>query len=64
MIHDSEYCRRRAAEARAAASRKDDQERTVMHGELALAYASLERSRRRHAEAATAAEPTAPEPVA
>ena len=64
MIHDSEYCRRRAAEARAAASRKDDQERTSMHGDLALAYASLERSRRRHAEAAAAAEPAAPEPVA
>jgi len=57
MIHDSEYCRRRAAEARAAANRKDDQERTAMHGELALAYASLERSRRRQAELA------APEPV-
>jgi hypothetical protein len=58
MIHDSEYCRRRAAQARAAACRKDDQERTAMHGELALAYASLERSRRRHADA------EAPEPVA
>ena len=50
MIHDSEYCRRRAAEARAAAGRKDDHERTAMHGELALAYASLERSRRCNAE--------------
>jgi hypothetical protein len=58
MIHDSEYCRRRAAQARAAACRKDDQERTAMHGELALAYASLERSRRRDADA------EAPEPVA
>jgi hypothetical protein len=58
MIHHSEYCRRRAALARAAAGRKDDNERTAMHGELALAYASLERSRRRLADA------KAPEPVA
>ena len=53
MIHDSEYCRRRAAEARAAACRKDDHERIAMEGELALAYSSLERSRRRRAQAET-----------
>ena len=46
MIHDSEYCSRRAAEARAAASRKDDVEKTAMEGQLALAYASLARFRR------------------
>jgi len=58
MIHDAEYCRRRAAQARAAASRKDDNERTAMHGELALAYASLARSRQLIAAC------DAPEPVA
>ena len=58
MVHDSEYCRRRAAEARAAACRKDDVEKTAMEGQLALAYASLARFRREDA-----AEPLA-EPVA
>jgi hypothetical protein len=52
MIHDSEYCRRRAALARAAASRKDDHERTAMEGQLALAYASLARSRGQSVETA------------
>ena len=61
MIHDSEYCRRRSAEARAAACRKDDQERSAMHGELALAYASLARSRRKRAAPVVAA---AADPVA
>jgi hypothetical protein len=58
MVHDSEYCRRRAAEARAAACRKDDVEKTAMEGQLALAYASLARFRREDA-----AEPLG-EPVA
>ena len=59
MDHDSEYCRRRAAEARAAACRKDDVERTAMEGQLALAYASLARSRRQQAPAAAQPEPVA-----
>jgi hypothetical protein len=50
MTHDSEYCRRRAAEARAAARRKDDHERIAMEGQLALAYSSLARFRGRAAQ--------------
>ena len=53
MTHDTEYFRRRAAEARAAASSKDEPERAEIAGELALAYAALAR---RHAAAAALAE--------
>ncbi|MBV8908401.1 MAG: hypothetical protein JOZ20_05310 [Sphingomonas sp.] len=53
MTHDTEYFRRRAAEARAAAHSKDEPERVEIAGELALAYAALAR---RRAKAAVAAE--------
>ena len=53
MTHDTEYFRRRAAEARAAACSKDEPERVEIAGELALAYAALAR---RRAAAAVAAE--------
>ena len=45
MTHDTEYFRRRAAEARAAACSKDEPERVEIAGELALAYAALARRR-------------------
>lgn len=54
MTHDTEYFRRRAAEARAAACSKDQPERVEIAGELALAYAAL--ARRRAAAIATAEE--------
>ncbi|NUR45318.1 MAG: hypothetical protein HOP91_04045 [Sphingomonas sp.] len=54
MTHDTEYFRRRAAEARAAACSKDEPERAEIAGELALAYAAL--ARRRAAEIASAEE--------
>jgi hypothetical protein len=53
VTHDTEYFRRRAAEARAAAHSKDEPERVEIAGELALAYAALAR---RRAKAAAAAE--------
>jgi len=45
VTHDTEYFRRRAAEARAAACSKDEPERVEVAGELALAYAALARRR-------------------
>jgi len=57
MPHDSDYFRRRAAEARAAAFCKDYGEDVEVAGDLALAYAAL--ARRRAAMAAVAAEPAA-----
>lgn len=57
MAHDSEYFRRRAAEARCAAFRKDDVEGTEVAGHLALAYAALAR------RGAAAARPDAPDAV-
>jgi hypothetical protein len=56
VTHDSDYCRRRAAEARAAASHKGESEDVRIAGDLALAYAALARRR-------TIAKPAA-EPVA
>lgn len=53
MTHDTEYFRRRAAEARAVAYSKDEPERVEIAGELALAYAALAR---RRAKAAADAE--------
>jgi hypothetical protein len=50
VTHDTEYFRRRAAEARAAAFSKDEPHRAEIAGELALAYAAL--ARRRAANAA------------
>ena len=54
MTHDTDYFRRRAAEARAAACSKDEPERAEIAGELALAYAAL--ARRRAAATAAAEE--------
>ena len=45
MAHDSEYFRRRAAEARASAFCKDFGEDVEVAGDLALAYAALARRR-------------------
>jgi hypothetical protein len=45
VTHDTDYFRRRAAEARAAACSKDEPERAEIAGELALAYAALARRR-------------------
>lgn len=42
-LHDSEYFRRRAAEARSAAFCKDRDEAVEVNGDLALAYAALAR---------------------
>jgi len=48
MTHDSDYFRKLAAEARAAASSKEFGENAEVAGDLALAYAAL--ARRRAAE--------------
>jgi hypothetical protein len=56
VTHDSDYFRRRAAEARAAALSKDEPERAEIAGELALAFAALARRRAAAAAAAQAAE--------
>jgi hypothetical protein len=45
VTRDTDYFRRRAAEARAAACSKDEPERVEIAGELALAYAALARRR-------------------
>ena len=45
MTRDSDYFRRRAAEARAAAYSKDESQQAEIAGELALAYAALARRR-------------------
>lgn len=47
MAHDREYFSQRAAEARAAAFRRDEGEDAEVAGQLALAYAALAR---RHPE--------------
>ena len=57
VTHDTEYFRRRAAEARAAACTKNEPERAEVAGELALAYAAL--ARRRAAASAAAEERSA-----
>jgi hypothetical protein len=51
QTHDSDYFRRRAAEARAAATSKGRDEQAEVAGELALAYAGLARHRAAQAEA-------------
>ena len=56
MSQDSEYFRRRAAEARAAACSKEFGENVEVAGDLALAYAALAR-RRAAAEAPVEQEP-------
>jgi len=45
MTHDSDYFRRRAAEARAAACSKEYGENVEVAGDLALAYAALAKRR-------------------
>lgn len=60
MPHDSDYFRRRAAEARASAFCKDYGEAVEVAGDLALAYAALAR---RRAAAAKAAELPAETPI-
>jgi hypothetical protein len=64
MTHDTDYFRRRAAEARAAASSKEYGESVEVAGDLALAYAALARRRAAKAkaeeEASTPAIPLAP----
>ena len=45
QARDSDYFRRRAAEARSAAFRKDYGESVEVAGDLALAYAALARRR-------------------
>jgi hypothetical protein len=60
VTRDTEYFRRRAAEARAAACSKDEPERVEIAGELALAYAALAR---RRAAAVAAAEERAAIPL-
>ena len=59
MDHDSEYFRRRSAEARAAAFCKDYGEAVEVAGDLALAYAALAR-RRAAAQSAVVAAPESP----
>ena len=59
MTHDNEYFRRRAAEARAAASSKSGGDRAEIEGELALAYAALARRSAVQQEAAAPAIPLA-----
>jgi hypothetical protein len=54
MVHDTDYFRRRAAEARAAARSKEFGENVEVAGDLALAYAALARRRARLAAAAEA----------
>jgi hypothetical protein len=60
MDHDRDYFRRRAAEARAAASHKGDHESIEVAGHLALAYAALAR---RKAEAVEVAQEAAEAPI-
>jgi hypothetical protein len=59
MTHDSDYFRKRAAEARAAASSKEFGENAEVAGDLALAYAALARRR----AAAVAAESLEQQPA-
>jgi Mrp family chromosome partitioning ATPase len=61
MSRDSDYFRRRAAEARAASCAKGRGEEAAVAGELALAYAAL--ARRRALIDAEAEVPAIPLPV-
>ena len=60
MTHDSDYFRRRAAEARAAACSKEFGASVEAAGDLALAYAALARRRARVAAAEAAAKEDTP----
>lgn len=57
MVHDGDYFRKRAAEARAAAFRREEGEDADVAGQLALAYSALAR---RKGKAVTEAEPEVP----
>jgi hypothetical protein len=59
MAHDSDYFRRRAAEARAAAFRREESEDAEIAGQLALAYSALAR---RHSVPEEGVEPL-PQPI-
>ena len=61
MVHDRDYFRRRAAEARSAAFRKDGDEGIEVAGQLALAYAAL--ARRRAAAAADSPATSVVDPI-
>jgi hypothetical protein len=50
MAHDGDYFRQRAAEARAAAFRRDEGEDAEVAGQLALAYSALARRKAAPAE--------------
>ena len=56
MAHDSNYFRQRAAEARAAAFRREEGEEADIAGQLALAYAALARRQRQGDPAAESVE--------
>jgi hypothetical protein len=60
MNRDTDYFRRRAAEARAAAASKDHGQQAEVAGDLALAYAGLARRRARALAAAEQAAEIAP----
>jgi len=60
MTHDSDYFRRRAAEARAAACSKEFGANVKAAGDLALAYAALARRRARAAASEQQAEDETP----
>jgi hypothetical protein len=60
MVHDSDYFRKRADEARAAAFRRDEGEDADIAGQLALAYSALAR---RQPKPAVEVEPAMPAPV-
>ena len=60
MNHDTDYFRRRAAEARAAACSKDFGENVEVAGDLALAYAALARRRAAAVAAASQDKPAIP----
>lgn len=60
MAHDSEYFRRRAAEARASAFCKDFGEEVEVAGDLALAYAALARRNAASSIQPVDAEPESP----
>jgi hypothetical protein len=60
MVHDGEYFRKRAAEARAAAFRRDEGEDADIAGQLALAYSALAR---RQAKPEVEVEPVMPAPI-
>jgi hypothetical protein len=60
MTHDSDYFRRRAAEARAAAASKDFGTSAEAAGDLALAYAALARRKSAKADPAIEDKPAIP----